>query len=147
MAGIDRRTFLHGTGVLAVGALTAKVPAYAVEPQSGTKIAAKDAAAPPPVLEAPAFEAFVWEAPGQVFSFDFFGRKLRARTLLPEGVAVPTWIPESTPVSGLESSMQCTGEDPNDHHGLKATGGTPGIRLEYPHFVRTTPFSNWFGHD
>jgi hypothetical protein len=32
MAGMDRRTFLHGTGVLAAGALTAKVPAYAVEP-------------------------------------------------------------------------------------------------------------------
>ena len=82
-------------------------------------------------LAPPVYEPFEWAAPGMVFSFEFLDHKLRSRTVLPTGIESPKNIPAPTDISGIETSLHCTGEDPDDHHGLKLTGGCPGTRLVY----------------
>lgn len=91
------------------------------------------AMAPPVAAKALAaeFEPFSWEAAGLRFAFDFSGNRLRFRTLLPRGVADPKDLPACTDVSGLETSIHCTGEDVPDHHGAKLTAGSPGIRMVF----------------
>ncbi len=127
MNTMDRRTFLRGTGILAAGTFTPNftLDASALSP-AGRQIAddTRD-------LPSPTYEPFTWSQAGQVYAFEFLEKKLRSRTLLPDGVAPPQGIPAPDAASGVETSLHCTGEDPDDHHGLKATGGTPGIRLEY----------------
>ncbi len=127
MPGIDRRVFLQSTGALTAGALTPKLPAYALEFVAAGHKANQDTGDSSP----PAFEPFAWTAPGLVFSFEFLDKKIRFRTLLPPGVPPPNDLPPPAAISGVETSLHCTGEDPNDHHGLKLTGGSPGVRLEY----------------
>jgi alpha-galactosidase len=127
MTAIDRRTFLRGTGMLAAGTLASNFPAHASNMHADSQGTTQDSEDLPP----PVYQPFDWKPAGQVFSFEFLEKKLRFKTLLPDGVTDPTWTPASTQVSGVETSLQCTGENPDDHHGLKATGGTPGIRLEY----------------
>jgi alpha-galactosidase len=127
MPGINRRVFLQSTGSLTAGALTPKLPAYALEFVAAGHEANRDTGEPSP----PVFESFTWTAPGLVFSFEFLDKKIRFRTLLPPGVPPPNDLPLPTAISGVETSLHCTGEDPNDHHGLKLTGGSPGVRLEY----------------
>jgi alpha-galactosidase len=127
MPGIDRRLFLQGTGMLTAGALTSKLRAYASELAAASHEESQDNG----VLSPPVFESFEWAAPGMVFSFEFLDKRIRSRTLLPPGIAPPKDIPAPTAISGIETSLHCTGEDPNDHHGLKLTGGTPGSRLVY----------------
>ena len=34
-------------------------------------------------------------------------------------------------ISGLETALHCTGEDVDEHHGMKLTGGAPGTRLVF----------------
>jgi alpha-galactosidase len=137
MARIDRRTFLGGTGALAAGTLTSRLAAFADEPgapESGQRQKPADVGPGdfgPANLAAPVFEPFEWSAPGLMFSFEFLDRKIRLRTMLPAGVTAPEDIPHPSATSGVETSLHCTGEDPNDHHGLKLTGGSPGDRLEY----------------
>jgi alpha-galactosidase len=123
MPKMDRRTFLQGTGMLTAGALTSGIHAYASE----TAQASQDSKELPPPVYAP----FEWTAPGLVFSFAFVDKNLRFRTMLPPGVDPPKNLPPPTVLSGIETSLHCTGEDPNDHHGLKLTGGSPGVRLIY----------------
>jgi alpha-galactosidase len=127
MPGIDRRLFLQGTGMLTAGALTSKLRAYASEFAPAGQAAPRDKEILPP----PVYEPFEWVAPGLVFSFEFLDKKIRSRTLLPPGITPPNDIPLPTGISGIETSLHCTGEDPNDHHGLKLTGGSPGSRLVY----------------
>lgn len=59
------------------------------------------------------------------------GKHLRLRTVAPTGVRPAAALPATSAVGELDVALQCTGEDRNDHHGLKLTGGTPGTRLEY----------------
>jgi alpha-galactosidase len=127
MSGIDRRVFLRSTGIVVAGALTSKLQTYGSEAQALLQERG-DEGEP---LSPPAYEPFTWQSPGMSFSFEFLEKKLRFRTLLPEGVAGPRDIPAATVVSGIETSLHCTGEDPNDHHGLKMTGGNPGSRMVY----------------
>lgn len=72
---------------------------------------------------------FTWHATGLDFTFEFFGDSLRFRSVLPHGAADARNLPQATNVSGLETSIHCTGEDIPDHHGAKFTGGAPGIQL------------------
>ena len=127
MKPIDRRFFLQGTGVLAAGTLSSRLQAYASESAPFPSNASQpDDDLPPPV-----FEPFEWKVSNLAFAFDFLDKKIRLRTLLPAGVSAPRDIPKPTALSGLETSLHCTGEDPDDHHGLKLTGGSPGTRLIY----------------
>jgi hypothetical protein len=125
MPGIDRRIFLQGAGVLAADAIASKLQAHGSE-QSSEHPANQGEMLPPPV-----YEPFVWNAPGIIFAFEFLDKRLRFRTLLPEGVSAPKDLPAPTAVSGAEVSLQCTGEDPGDHRGLKLTIGSPGSRLVF----------------
>jgi alpha-galactosidase len=127
MARIDRRTFLGGTGALAAGTLTSRLATFAEELAAPQHEPGQNA----PTLPTPVYEPFEWNAPGVVFSFEFLDKKIRSRTMLPADIAPPKEIPLPTAISGLETSLHCTGEDPNDHHGLKLTGGSPGARLVY----------------
>jgi alpha-galactosidase len=127
MTRIDRRFFLQGTGLLAAETLTSRLRAYAVE----TSAVLPEGAQPGDDLPAPVYEPFEWKVSNLVFSFEFVGKSIRLQTALPAGVAAPNDIPHPTVLSGLETSLQCTGEDPDDHHGLKLTGGSPGTRLIY----------------
>jgi alpha-galactosidase len=113
--------------MLTAGALTSKLRAYASKSAAAGQVVNGDNV----VLSPPVYEPFEWAAPGLVFSFEFFDKRIRSRTLLPPGVAPPKDIPLPTAISGIETSLHCTGEDPNDHHGLKFTGGSPGARLVY----------------
>jgi alpha-galactosidase len=127
MPFIDRRTFLQGTGLLTVSALTSSLHANASELTGAIQAAKQESSA----LSPPVYEPFEWAAPGMVFSFEFLDKRLRSRTLLPSGVQPPTDLPLPTDISGIETSLHCTGENPDDHHGLKLTGGSPGARLIY----------------
>ena len=127
MPGMDRRVFLQGTGMLTAGALTSRLQGYA----SGLAVGGQGMNQGKDALSQPIYEPFGWTAPGLVFSFEFLDKRLRSRTVLPAGVAPPKNIPLPTAISGIETSLHCTGEDPNDHHGLKLTGGSPGARLIY----------------
>jgi len=75
---------------------------------------------------------FMISESGVTLYFDFFEeKKLRLRALLPTGYPLPEAFPNLMGSGELEVSLQCTGEDRNDHHGLKLTGGNPGMRLEF----------------
>ena len=127
MARIDRRLFLQGTGLMAAGTLAGQVQALQMDSISDDTLSGQEGNP----LPAPVYDSFEWNAPDLVFSFEFFDKKLRLRTVLPSGVNPPVGLPPASLNSGLETSIHCTGEDPNDHHGLKLTGGSPGARLLY----------------
>jgi alpha-galactosidase len=113
--------------MLTISTLASRGDAYGSAPFAGEPPANQaDSQLPPPV-----FEPFEWKAPGLVFSFDFVDKRIRSKTILPPGVSAPANLPASTANTGIETSLHCTGEDPNDHHGLKLTGGSPGSRLLY----------------
>jgi len=127
MARIDRRTFLGGTGALAAGTLTSRLTTIAeARPLPRQEPSQREEPLPPPV-----YEPFEWTADGLLFSFEFLDQRIRLQTMLPAGVVAPEGLPRPTPISAMETSLHCTGEDPNDHHGLKLTGGSPGDRLAY----------------
>jgi alpha-galactosidase len=114
MTEINRREFLIASSSVAIGSLLGE----------HTATAAADAAR---AAQTP----FTWEANGVVFSFVFLEEKLRQRAILPAGVDFPEAIVAPTEVSGLETALHCTGEDADDHHGMKLTGGAPGIRMTF----------------
>lgn len=69
---------------------------------------------------------------GITFGFDFFGEGLRQKWMLPDGlVSNGTNIPGVEKKSGLDVELHVTGENREDHHGIKLTGGNPGLRLKY----------------
>ncbi|HEV2136083.1 MAG TPA: alpha-galactosidase [Terracidiphilus sp.] len=121
---MDRRTFLINSAALAAGAAAGELKDIAQTSQ---------AMAPPVATNATPAESapFLWEAAGLRFAFEFSGNRLRFRSLLPRGVADPKDLPACTDVSGLETSIHCTGEDVPDHHGAKLTAGSPGIRMVF----------------
>lgn len=121
---MDRREFLFSTAALAAGTAL-ELPSVAQQTQPEHPMA-------PPVATRsgpPAFEPFTWEAAGLVFSFEFLDHRLRFRHVLPAGAAAPANLTASNDVSGLETSIHCTGEDIPDHHGAKFTGAYPGIGM------------------
>jgi len=126
---MDRRKFLLNSAALAAGAMTHEL-AHGVTlpgPQQEHSVA-------PPVMGAtPGSDRtpFTWETSLLVFSFEFDEDRLRLRHILPAGVAEPPRLPAPNMVSGLETSLHCTGEDIPDHHGAKLCGGSPGIRMRF----------------
>lgn len=80
---------------------------------------------------ATSFDRFEWQAAGLAFSWEFLDQRLRSRSMLPSGIALPEGMPAPTTSSGVEAALLCTGENADDHHGLKFTGGMPGGRLIY----------------
>jgi alpha-galactosidase len=127
MTAIDRRFFLQGTALLAAGTVASRLQASGAEAAPTAREERQESVD----LPQPVFEAFEWTTGDLVFSFEFLEKKLRSRTVLPTGVPAPENIPHPTATSGIEASLHCTGEDPDDHHGLKLTGGSPGARLIY----------------
>jgi alpha-galactosidase len=65
------------------------------------------------------------------FSFEFLDKRLRIRSILREQVTAITGMPAPTDSSGLETAILCTGENADDHHGMKFPGGMPGGRMIY----------------
>jgi alpha-galactosidase len=123
----DRRSLLQWTGILAASSLASNLQGYALSLETASIGPSQDDEA----LSPPVYAPFEWAAPDLVFSFEFLDKRLRSRTVLPTGIQHPKDIPASTANSGQETALHCTGEDPNDHHGLKLTGGSPGARLVY----------------
>ena len=126
---MDRRTFLLNSTALAIGSAAGELNGLA---QTTTSPAEHPMA--PPVAKNTSQEnlaPFIWEAAGLSFSFEFAGDRLRFRSMLPHGAASPLGLPTSTEISGLETSISCTGEDVPDHHGAKFSGGLPGIRMVF----------------
>jgi alpha-galactosidase len=119
MSKIDRRSFLWGTGVLAVSPVISEFDALA-------KGFAQTAQLPEPAKTVAPFE---WTAAGVQFSFESLDRRLRIKSILPEGVAALNNLPAPTDSSGVETAILCTGENADDHHGMKFTGGMPGGRV------------------
>src|ERR1039458_3741657 len=97
MAGMDRRVFLTGTGLLSAGSLTSRLPASALD----LAAAGQGANQSKDVLPQPVYEPFEWNAPGLVFSFEFIDKKIRSRTVLPVGVAPPRNIPPLAAISEI----------------------------------------------
>ena len=127
---MDRRSFLRSSAVAAL--VTASREDRLTVAQSPPS---EHPMAPPVVAQSAAtqsLEPFTWQAGGLLFRFEFSGTKLRLRSVLPEGVAEPAGVPAmASDLSGLETSLHCTGEDVPDHHGAKLSGGVPGKRMTF----------------
>jgi alpha-galactosidase len=119
MSKIDRRTFLWGSGALAVSPVISEMDALA-EGLAGTAQLPEAAQSVAP---------FEWTAGGVRFSFESLDNRLRIQSMLPEGVPAFAKMPPPTTTSGVETAILCTGENADDHHGMKFTGGMPGGRL------------------
>jgi alpha-galactosidase len=118
MSHIDRRTFLLATGTLAV---SPKLDTLAQTFAGATQL-------PEPAVSVAPFE---WTTAGVRFSFEFLDKRLRIKSILPEEVAALDGMPAPTDSSGVETALLCTGENADDHHGMKFTGGMPGGRMVY----------------
>src|SRR5947209_1014075 len=126
---MDRRKFLLNSAAFAAGALTQEF-AHGVQ-QEPPQV--EHGIAPPHITTSTVGKGipFTWEVSGLVFSFEFDEDRLRFRHVLPAGVAEPGRLPPPNMVSGLETSIHCTGEDIPDHHGAKLCAGSPGIRMRF----------------
>ena len=111
MTNIDRRTFLKGTGALAIGPVVSELNGLA-EGSAETK------PLPEPARTVAPFE---WRAEGVIFSFEFLDNRLRIKSILPAGVAAVDGLPAPTSSSGVEVAIHCTGENADDHHGNRAS--------------------------
>jgi alpha-galactosidase len=121
MSNVDRRSFLRGTGVLAIAPVVSELKGLS---QSLTNVQQL----PEPAKNLDPFE---WKAARVVFSFEFLDNRLRIKSILPEGTITTEGFPAPTSSSGVEAAIHCTGENADDHHGTKFTGGMPGGRLIY----------------
>jgi hypothetical protein len=101
MARLDRRLFLQGTGLLAASALAEEVQTFAMAIATDDSGSGQDGNE----LPAPLYDPFEWNAPELVFSFEFFDKRIRSRTVLPTGVKPPADLPPSSAISGLETSI------------------------------------------
>lgn len=104
----------------------------------------------------PAFPDFSWTAGGLVFSFGSYQNELRQKHILPADIAesaaarlsprtqhdqtlAETSAGAYDPLT-VEVALLCTGEDSAEHHGMKLSGGEPGLRLQYrSHQEQTIP--------
>jgi len=106
---MNRRRFLCSTGSTALGALLPRV-SFAASLQE-TKAET---------------DSFEWSTPELTFSFALSDQRLRQKQLLPAGTShadTPAHV-----ASGVETAIQCTGEDSPDP-GMKQGVGQPGARL------------------
>jgi alpha-galactosidase len=117
---INRRTFLLATGAIAVNPMLNNIDALA-------EADAKAQLPEPAETVAP----FVWSAEGIEFSFAFLDKRLRIHSILPQNTVALENMPAPTDSSGLETAILCTGENADDHHGMKLTGGMPGGRMVF----------------
>ena len=126
---MDRRTFLRSSAALAVASAAGELKTVAQQDAPH----AEHPMAPPVVNQAVAgdLKPFTWEAAGLLFGFEFAGNRLRFRNVLPQGVAAIDGVPAPAEMSGLETSLHCTGEDVPDHHGAKFSGAYPGCRMVF----------------
>ena len=90
-----------------------------------------EAESPIPAPAQREYVPFDWTAGGIRFSFEFLDQRLRIQSILPESVATLSGMRASTQNSGVETAIHCTGENVDDHHGLKFTGGMPGVRMTF----------------
>jgi hypothetical protein len=102
MSNINRRTFLIGSGTLAVSPTVSELDMLAEGFQGATQL-------PPP---AEAVAPFEWTAAGIRFSFEFLDKRLRIKSILPEELPAMEGMPAPTDVSGVETALLCTGEMP-----------------------------------
>ncbi|HET6170453.1 MAG TPA: alpha-galactosidase, partial [Terracidiphilus sp.] len=126
---MDRRTFLRSSAALAVASAAGELNAVAQPAPSQ----AEHPMAPPVANQAAPgdLKPFTWEAAGLVFAFEFAGDRLRFRNVLPQGGTAIDGLPAPAEMSGLETSLHCTGEDVPDHHGAKFCGAYPGCRMVF----------------
>ena len=106
---MNRRTFLCSTGATALGAL---LPGLG---DAGGQQAASMGET-----------SFQWSTPELTFSFGMFEQKLRQSLLMPTGAA--SGVNPALVSFGVETAIQCTGEDSPDP-GMKQSVGQPGTRL------------------
>ncbi len=120
MAPVTRRSFLAAASAFTLGSLES---AAATKPD------------------------FTWLASGLLFSFGSYKQELRQKYILPAGIAESAWARLSPEIGHndtladtsagdfdsltVETALHCTGEDSVEHHGMKFTGGEPGLRLIY----------------
>lgn len=106
---MDRRTFLLSTGATALGSLMPRVAAGSEQ-----------------VLQATPLDSFKWDTPELSLAWELSEGRLRQKSILPVGLS-PTHAlgPFS---SGVETAIQCTGENSPDA-GMKQGIGQPGERL------------------
>lgn len=126
---MNRRQFLRNSAVLAVASATTEL--QGISHQNGSE---SDHPMAPPVARAAAkaeSAPFTWDAAGLTFAFEFADKRLRLRSVLPQGVPALEGLPGPGESSGLELSIHFTGEDVGDHHGAKFTGGYPGCRMVF----------------
>jgi alpha-galactosidase len=71
-------------------------------------------------------EAFEWSTPELIFGFEVSDQKLRQKLLLPAGSLQGKTPPTTS--SGVETAIQCSGENSPDA-GMKLGVGQPGARL------------------
>ncbi len=119
MSMVDRRRFLLGTGTLAVSPSLRGLEMLAQGSEGMAPLPSPTESVTP----------FVWTAAGVSFSFEFLDKRLRIKAILPEGVTAMAGMPAPSDSSGVETAILCTGENADDHHGMKFTGGMPGGRM------------------
>lgn len=117
MSKIDRRSFLVGSGTLAVTPMIGGLDALAE---------GFDRQLPSPASSVEPFELRIG---GVTFAFEFLDKRLRVKSMLPVGVTALSGMPAPTDVAGIETALMCTGDNADDHHGMKFTGGMPGGRM------------------
>jgi alpha-galactosidase len=101
--------FLCSTGIAALGSMLPDLALAAGQPNDGSKP-----------------EAFEWNTPELTFAFEVSGQRLRQRFLMPSRTPqakIPLVVS-----SGVETSIQCSGENSLDQ-GMKLGAGMPGARL------------------
>src|SRR5208337_2633206 len=74
---------------------------------------------------------FQIEANGIRLEFEFQGKLLRLKSMLPNDFRAEGFSPANDQKSGNVVLLQVTGDSQQEHHGPKFVGGNPGLRLEY----------------
>src|ERR1700744_1358713 len=111
---MDRRTFLRGSSVTAASSMMVDLERVARSFDPAPQL-------PAPIANPMAFD---WVAGGGLrLSFEFLDQRLRSQSILPGDIPKLSGMPLPTQNSGLETALHCTGENADDHHGLKLTGG------------------------
>ena len=106
---MDRRRFLLSSGATALGTMIPRAIMAADQPQTASRQ-----------------DSFEWITPELKFAYELSQGRLRQKSILPAGV-VPSETAERSS-SGVETAIQCTGENSPDS-GMKQAIGQPGERL------------------
>ncbi|HSS95752.1 MAG TPA: hypothetical protein VLK33_01910, partial [Terriglobales bacterium] len=101
---MNRRKFVISSGVAAFGTLLPSIPLFATDSTQS--------------------EGFQWQTSDLVFSFNVVAGKLRQKRFLPSAFKSDS----AQNSSGVETALQCSGENSPDQ-GMKSAMGQPGGRL------------------